>query len=258
LPQQCGVDPDDETDGFESVDPAYAIRATQFTMIGAGPIERDVVIPLEILAPGSVRAVAFSLELGTPALTLDTPFFESAMGPELTNIANLQEGSRLHVVLGPTCGPLLVAGDSEWQPLGTLRLHLQGTTLPSPILWLPEATINGVVHRATVVGGSYRDHHPRLLAGERFFQRGNANNGGITPVDYGDPIFLLYYLAGIGPDPTCLDAGDANNDGKLDYADPITLLYYLVGEMPPMPYPFPACDFESDIDELDCEEYECI
>ncbi len=257
-PNYCGVDPGSEMDDFDLVDPAYSVRAERFTLIGAGPVERDVEIPLWILTPEPVRGVEFTLDLGTPNLTLDSPFFEPAGTLVDPVSANRQEGSLLHVVIASTCSSI-IEGSAEWQELGILKLHLAGVVLPNPIQWLPDATLGTSEYRASVVTADFRDHHPLLLAGERIFQRGNSNNGGVsTPVDIGDAIWMLSYLSGTGAHPPCLDAGDANDDGKLDFADPIYILGYLTGMLPPMPTPFPACDYELDIDELDCQDYDCI
>jgi hypothetical protein len=257
-PNACGADPDDSDDGFGTVDPAFAIRAANMTLFGAGPVERDVEIQLLVLTPEPLRAVSFNLEFGTSALTLGSPYFVPAATLTDPLDANLQAGSRASVVIASGCEPLVAAGSPQWQELGILRLHLAGTALPAPIEWLPEAELNGIVYRATAIGLDFRDHHPRLLAGERDFQRGNANNGGAVPVDIADPIFILGYLLSGGAFPPCLDAADSNDDGNIDISDAIYILSYLIGSLPPMPTPFPACGFEFDIDELDCDSYNCL
>ncbi len=122
-PNYCGVDPGSEMDDFDLVDPAYSVRAERFTLIGAGPVERDVEIPLWILTPEPVRGVEFTLDLGTPNLTLDSPFFEPAGTLVDPVSANRQEGSLLHVVIASTCSSIIEgecrvarAGDPEAAP----------------------------------------------------------------------------------------------------------------------------------------------
>lgn len=259
-PIYCGIDPGNSTHGFDEVDTDYAIRATGFTLIGAGPIERDVEIPIQILSPEPVRGLQFILDLGSPDLSLDTPFFVPS-GPlaGLIQSANRQVGSKLMVSIATDCDPVLETGSADWQDLGTLKLHLFGTELPNPIRMVPQTQIGDLLYRASIVTPDYQDHHPQLFAGENQFRRGDANNQGVgsgSPVDISDPIFMLSYLTGQGPFPQCLDAADANNDGRLDFADPIYTLNYLVGQLPPFPAPF-TCGYESDIDELDCQISQC-
>ena len=128
-----------------------------------------------------------------------------------------------------------------------------------PLRVSAETDIGNFTYRSSIVTLDYADHHPQLFAGVNQFRRGDANNQGLgsgSPVDISDPIFMLSYLTGQGPFPPCLDAGDANNDGRLDFADPIYMLSYLVGQLPPFPAPF-DCGYESDIDELDCQISQC-
>jgi hypothetical protein len=107
----------------------------------------------------------------------------------------------------------------------------------------------------------YFGYDPALLSSPRYvgaLPLGSGSVDFVVPVDIADAIFLLSYLVGLGPHRTCLDAGYANDDGRLDLADPIYLLGYLTGQLPPMSTPFPACGYESDIDELDCQQYQCL
>ncbi len=68
------------------------------------------------------------------------------------------------------------------------------------------------------------------------FIRGNARN---DPIDVSHPfsasvnildgVFLLDYLFANGQAPPCLDAADANNDGRLNIVDPITIFQMVFG-----------------------------
>ena len=63
----------------------------------------------------------------------------------------------------------------------------------------------------------------------------------------------LNWLFRGGPDPSCLDAADANDDGQVDVSDPLFTLFFLFleGEEPPPPGPVvPGLDPTPD--ELDC------
>ncbi len=84
------------------------------------------------------------------------------------------------------------------------------------------------------------------------FLRGDPN--GDRRSDIGDAIFLLNYLFGAGPKPTCMDAADANDDGRSDLADSIYLLNYLFGGGPKPPAPFPTPGVDPTADRIGCEE----
>ena len=62
--------------------------------------------------------------------------------------------------------------------------------------------------------------------------RGDANDDGA--IDIADPIFLLSYLYGKGPQPVSLVSGDANRDEAVDTADVIYTLSWLYGAGPPI------------------------
>ena len=68
--------------------------------------------------------------------------------------------------------------------------------------------------------------------------------GADTSIDIADPIFLLDYLFEDGPEPACIDAADANDDGGIDLADAIYVVNYLFisGPEPPPPFTTPGDD----------------
>lgn len=73
-------------------------------------------------------------------------------------------------------------------------------------------------------------------------------------------VCLLGYLFGGDDDPcktavpSCLDAADANDDGKVNTSDAITLLRYIfLGGAPPAP--FTTCGYDETHDELRCFEF---
>ena len=75
-----------------------------------------------------------------------------------------------------------------------------------------------------------------------------------TNVDLADVIYHLDYTFLDGPLPSCMDAGDANDDGISDISDAIFLLYYLFldGAGPWVPFPNPGVDWTDDT--LGCEQ----
>jgi len=93
------------------------------------------------------------------------------------------------------------------------------------------------------------------------FHRGDPNgNGGL---DIADAIYLLGYLFGDGPEPSCMESGDTDNSGRIDIADPIGLLNYLFagGDSPAPPGPVESeCGADPDDPgspgDLGCESYE--
>ncbi len=82
------------------------------------------------------------------------------------------------------------------------------------------------------------------------FVRGMANND--TLVDIADPVFILDWLFGGGPEPFCLSAADANDSGVLDIADPVYLLTYLFAMTPAPPAPFAVPGLDPTPDALTC------
>jgi hypothetical protein len=88
-------------------------------------------------------------------------------------------------------------------------------------------------------------------AGVRF-TRGDANRD--QDIDIGDPIAILQHLF-LGVRMSCLDAGDADDDGHNDLTDGIFLLTFLfqAGVKPSPPAPFPNPGSDPTPDGLGCE-----
>lgn len=101
------------------------------------------------------------------------------------------------------------------------------------------------------------DHEPlvvtiRVLEPEEFV-RADCNVSGA--VDLSDAIVSLQGLFVQGaPEPVCLDACDANDDGVWGLGDPISLLAYLFSGGPPPLAPFPSCGEDPTGDSLECEQ----
>lgn len=101
--------------------------------------------------------------------------------------------------------------------------------------------VNGmenVGNQLYVCGGITRTIYRLLLAPGVDFIRGDPNGDSITNI--ADVSFLLNYLfVPQGMVPECLDAADANDDGRVDISDPTYLIFFLFlsGPQPPGPYP---------------------
>jgi hypothetical protein len=85
------------------------------------------------------------------------------------------------------------------------------------------------------------------------FVRGDMNGDGVW--DLTDPVFLLLHLFVGGPAPRCLDAADADDNGRLALTDSIRLLGFLFLGGPAPPEPFPVCGADLTEDALSCLGY---
>ncbi len=87
----------------------------------------------------------------------------------------------------------------------------------------------------------------------RPFVRGNIDGDAENKISIFDVIYLLMYLFEKGAEVTCLDAADANDDGRIDISDAVYMLFFEWGGGPPpaAPYPTPGTD-PTLADELSC------
>lgn len=85
------------------------------------------------------------------------------------------------------------------------------------------------------------------------FLRGDPNSDG--GFDLSDPVFTLGYLFRGELPPTCLDAADADDNGKLEITDAIYSLQSLFLGGPAPPSPFGACGLDPTEDDLGCESF---
>ncbi|MEC9476696.1 MAG: hypothetical protein VX764_06640 [Planctomycetota bacterium] len=87
------------------------------------------------------------------------------------------------------------------------------------------------------------------------FRRGEANGDGIFDIADAAITFERVLLGGI---VKCLDAADADDDGRVDIADGVWMLNYLFNEGEVLPAPGPqVCGPDPTADGLDCSEYDC-
>ena len=96
------------------------------------------------------------------------------------------------------------------------------------------------------------------VAATPVFQRGDCNSsrGGALAVDIADPVAMVNAIF-LPKDsqyrPSCLDACDANDDGRVDLADAVFVLRYLFRDGKPPPAPGPnAPGPDPTEDRLDC------
>ena len=88
---------------------------------------------------------------------------------------------------------------------------------------------------------------------EQPFQRGDANTTGT--VDVTDPIYILQYVIGTGPEPSCKDSAACNDDESLDISDAIYLLQHLFLATAPPPAPYGVCGLDPDGESIGCDSY---
>ena len=128
----------------------------------------------------------------------------------------------------------------------------------------------------TVVGGLCDDENvgagPHRRPGPRWWSHNGDNyrtlkRGPIAPREWGgpagvhhDPDLFVYVhpeQPGTLP-PSCVDAGDSNDDGSLDVSDGIYSLaaLFILGSPPP-PEPHSACGPDVTADEITCQAFNC-
>jgi hypothetical protein len=84
------------------------------------------------------------------------------------------------------------------------------------------------------------------------FLRGDTD--GDTRVSVTDAVGAIAFLIRGGPIPRCLDAADADDNGRVNIADPIAILQMLFLGAGPLPAPGPTVAwFDPTADELSCE-----
>ncbi|MGE4632663.1 MAG: hypothetical protein AAEJ47_06455, partial [Planctomycetota bacterium] len=74
-------------------------------------------------------------------------------------------------------------------------------------------------------------------------------------VDVADTVYMLEFMFSGGPDGTCSDTLDANDDGLRDISDPIQVLILLFGAGTELPPPWNSCGIDPTADALDCVAY---
>ncbi len=86
------------------------------------------------------------------------------------------------------------------------------------------------------------------------FRRGDSNANG-NDLNLADAIYILQYQFADGPEPACMDAADANDDGAVDIGDSVFLLQYLFVSGPVIPPPSAECGMDPTPDQLTCLDF---
>jgi hypothetical protein len=130
-------------------------------------------------------------------------------------------------------------------PTGTATFHL-----PQETPLLVDTTVDEIhpPDPAAPLERLFSDAFPISVSTEKF-RRGDGNAD--KTVDLSDVVFDLDYLFQGGTAPGCLDAADANDDGKVDISDPLRILFSLYGQSEPLPTPGPTqCGLDGDTDDV--------
>jgi hypothetical protein len=96
------------------------------------------------------------------------------------------------------------------------------------------------------------------VGGGPLFVRGNANGSSVTvgdptaSVDLSDGVYLLQAIFQDGPEPPCLEAADASDDGRLNLLDAVFILQWRFGGSRDLAEPFRAVGPDCDGDGLGC------
>jgi len=95
-----------------------------------------------------------------------------------------------------------------------------------------------------------------LHGGNGDFLRGDGNMDGVIDISDAADFPALHWLLQGGPQPSCFEASDSNNDDFLSPSDGAFLFVYLfTGTQPPcLPFPTPGPDPDTN-DTLDCVSY---
>jgi hypothetical protein len=114
-----------------------------------------------------------------------------------------------------------------------------------------------VTSRGMTVRVVRKDSARVVIASCPFFKRGDCNSD--AAFDISDVVFLLLYLFNgqlLDRPPSCLDACDFNDSGRLDLTDAVYALERLFRGGPLMPAPaFPDCGLDTTPDGLGCDSY---
>jgi hypothetical protein len=155
-----------------------------------------------------------------------------------------------------------------WDPLpaelGATRIEVRRdgdlvAELPADALEHSEEPLQGE-HRYTViarlkgaeqlVGSCDLTYEPPVIGG---FVRADVNVD--EQHDLSDAVRILLYLFSGGPEITCLEAADADDNGAVEITDAVYLLSYLFTGGREPPAPFPRCGHDGTADELSCDVF---
>ena len=114
---------------------------------------------------------------------------------------------------------------------------------------------NGIPDDCDIASGTSADTNSNATPDEceQQFNRGDANASGT--IDVTDPIYILQYVIGSGPAPSCMDSGDCNDDESLDLSDAIYLLQHLFLATAPPSAPYGTCGIDPDGQSIGCDSF---
>ncbi len=160
-------------------------------------------------------------------------------------------------------GRLEGAGSDPDGDVLTCEWTSDGLVIDNPTDWIatfvaPAVPYGGARYAATLTA---RDAFGAVASCEvaievrnvTLFVRGDFGADG--RLDLGDAVKELAFLLCRKQGPTCVDAADANDDGRIDVCDPITILAALFGGRRTIPNPYPICGRDPTADALGCQSF---
>ena len=193
------------------------------------PSESSVLFEDGGVAFSTPSAIAVPPEMGPPPIgwvvTALTPSIGDAAGGTTVQIigAGWTLSSTVTVEFGTVSATATVISATELEVIA-----------PAQLPALVDVVVTDGVQTA-VLPGAFRAQHR--------FVRGDVTGDGT--IDLADPIALLSHLFVPGSaTPTCLDAGDTNDNDQLGLEDGVLLLDYLFGGGPAPEAPFPTSGFD--------------
>ncbi|MGB1070883.1 MAG: hypothetical protein ACPG1Z_04380, partial [Planctomycetota bacterium] len=154
-----------------------------------------------------------------------------------SGMASLEDGTLLLGIDSAGIGSSVSQLTSFGFPLDyTMPMEAIGDSLQ--LLTNPWTGIEDIGSTVIVAGNATSSLYKLILVSDGpDFLRGDSDGNNL--VNLTDAIFTATWLYSGGTSPSCMDAADANDDGRLDISDPLyTLLYLFAGSAPP-PIPFP-------------------
>lgn len=248
-----GADPDDDLGTYGPVQAGFETRVVVLSVTPAA-----MTMAIEIESPVPVTNVELILGLasgfdGAEASFEFTPGTASYPGHDLRWTPPF-----LHLAAWNNPGTLSLPADGR---LGILTIShaVFPVACPAPgdIAWVPEATVEGILCRASIASDLFVDHHPSgtvdpcgsAVVVIPWFRRGDCDGNAI--LDISDGVRAIDGLFRGAPIP-CASACDGNDDGVYDCADPVWILHYLFAGGPSPPAPFPECGGDPTPDALPC------
>lgn len=267
-------DPDCQTFDFEFVDPKTlepsCVPAQMGTPVEAllaytPPTRESLGLPGTGVVATQGFSLAFAFDCGQvefgdtfdPSGTILEAVGAEFIGVQADNDASDVDGDGCSFVLAVLVDALppfeggVIPAIPQRQPLGKIEVTaLEGTECGETIEVVPQDRVNGlgkvpVFNLISVDNLPYPTSVRPLcitLGRAPLFYRGDCNFTGRTrgfdPVELSDAssvISFLFYKSIFKFHPPCLDACDANDDGRIDLADAVAILSYLY--VPGSPFP---------------------